>query len=283
MPTKRPTMIALCRATFAGGAGVLLAATGCAGPNNDSDVFSDLMQPFIKPTPSQVAREAFNVYDADKRRRSVALISASSFGHEQPYVRMYRLLIDDQDPTVRASCAHALGLHGTAEDALIIIPLLHDSTGFVRWEAAKALQKLHNDQAIRPLIETLTEDEDADVRMAAATALGQYPNLAVYNALVGALSYRDFGVVQASADSLALLTGEDLGTDGVAWLDFAADNPGARLFANQQLYTYTPYQKPPGRLQKMKFWEEKDPIRPQIPTGLERTQADDVGNEPSPS
>jgi len=277
MRTNRPQHTASLKATLAGACLLGGALTGCAGSSSSGDVFSDLVAPFIQPTPSQVAREAFNVYDADKRRRAVALLSASSFGHEQPYVRMYRLLIDDQDPTVRAACAHALGTHGTPEDALIFIKLLDDDTGFVRWEAAKALQKIHHQDAFRPLIKTIANDEDADVRMAAAAALGQYPTLPVYNALVGALSSHDFGVVQAAADSLALLTGEDLGTDGRAWLDFASSHVGDKLFAGQKQYTYMPYQKPPGKLQKMKFWEETQTVHPLAPVGIRPSEPNDSG------
>jgi len=276
MRTKRPQLAVSLRAALAGVCLGVGALAGCTGSNGGGDVFADIMEPFIQPTPSQVAREAFNVYDADKRRRSVALLSSSAFGHEQPYVKLYRLLIDDQDPTVRAACAHALGDHGTAEDALILIPLMDDNTGFVRWEAAKALQKIHHPDAVRPLIKTMANDEDADVRMASSAALGQYPTLSVFNALVGALSDHDFAVVQAASDSLTLLTGETLGTDGGPWLDFASAHTGNALFAGQKTYTYMPYQEPPGKLQKMKFWEEPTLVHPQTPVGVDRPQPDDV-------
>ncbi len=249
--------------------------SGCTGPNNGGDIFADIVEPFIPPDPSQVAREAFNVYDADKRRRSVALISASHFGHEEPYVRMYRLLIDDQDPTVRAACAHALGIHGTTQDAALLTPLLNDPTGFVRWETAKALQKIHHGDAVGPLIRAVGDDEDADVRLSAAAALGQYPKKPVFNALVGALSDHNFGVVQTAAVSLSLLTGQDLGTDGGDWLDWADDHR-SDLFAQQRRYTYMPYQKPPGKFQKFKFWDEPTQAYPQPPVGLDQTQADDA-------
>ena len=217
-----------------------------------------------------------NVYDADLRRRSVALLSSSHFGHEEPYVRMYRLLIDDQDPTVRATCAHALGLHGTTQDAPTLIALLKDGTGFVRWEAAKALQKIHPTDAVRPLMQAMADDEDADVRLAAASALGQYPTQPVFNALVGALSDHNFGVVQTAAVSLSLLTGRDLGTDGGPWLDFAAEYP-AGLFTAQRPYTYMPYQKPPGKLKKIKFWDRPEVVRPQAPVGLDPAGPADSG------
>ena len=250
--------------------------TGCMGPNNNGDVFADFINSMMPPKPAQVAREAFNVYDADLRRRSVALLSSSHFGHEEPYVRLYRLLIDDQDPTVRAACAHALGIHGTTDDATVLISLLNDDTGFVRWEAAKALQKIHHTDAIRPLMDVLADDEDADVRLAAAQALGQYPTRPVFNALVGALTDRDFGVIQSASVSLAILTGQDLGTDGGFWLDFAADHPSS-LFQQQRQYTYMPYQKPPGKLDKIKFWKKNETVIPQSPVGLNTSDQNDSG------
>jgi len=251
--------------------------SGCTGPNSSpGDVFADLIEPLIPPKPSQVAREAFNVYDADLRRRSVALLSSSYFGQEEPYVRMYRLLIDDQDPTVRAACAHALGLHGTTQDAPTLIALLKDDTGFVRWEAAKALQKIHYPDAAGPLMQVMADDEDPDVRLAAAAALGQYPTRAVFNSLVGALSDHNFGVVQTAEVSLSQLTGQELGTDGGPWLDFAAKHPGD-LFAAQKRYTYMPYQKPPSKLKKIKFWDKPQVVHPQAPVGLGPADPDDSG------
>ena len=249
--------------------------SGCAGPNG-GDVFADLIESVAPPSPSQVAREAFNVYDADLRRRSVALLSSSHFGHEEPYVRTYRLLIDDRDPTVRAACVHALGLHGTVEDAPTIIALLKDDTGFVRWEAAKALQKIHHEDAVLPLIDALGEDQDPDVRIAAAQALGQYPTRAVFNALVGALSDPNFGVVQSASDSLAMLTGQDLGTDGGDWLAFANSHP-TDLFAQQHQYTYMPYQKPHEGWDKLKFWNKPEAVNPKTPVGLSSSNQSNTG------
>ncbi len=249
---------------------------GCTGPDGGGDIFADLIEPLIPPSPSQVARQAFNVYDADVRRRSVAQLSSSYFGHEEPYVKMYRLLIDDQDPTVRAACAHALGRHGTTQDAPTLTALLKDETGFVRWEAAKALQKIHHTDAVGPLMQAMSDDEDADVRLAAAAALGQYPTKPVFNALVGALTDHNFGVVQTAKVSLTQLTGQDLGSDGGPWLDFAAADPG-RLFTAQKQYTYMPYQKPPGKFKKIKFWDQPEVVHPQPPVGLRPAAIEESG------
>lgn len=271
-PNPRPRFVAASGLLL----GLAVLAGGCAGPNNDGDIFADMIESVMPPKPAQVAREAFNVYDADLRRRSVALLSSSYFGGEEPYVRTYRLLIDDQDPTVRAACAHALGIHGTTEDATILIQLLGDDTNYVRWEAAKALQKIHRTDAIRPLMNILDDDEDADVRLAAAQALGQYPVRPVFNALVGALTDQNFGVVQSSAVSLSVLTGQDLGTDGTDWLEFANANP-TTLFKQQRQYTFMPYEKPPGKLDKIWFWKKSQSVTPQPPVGLNNTTSNDSG------
>ena len=105
---------------------------------------------------------------------------------------------------------------------------------------------------------------------------GSTPTRSVFNALVGALSDHDFGVVQSAAESLSLLTGQNLGTDGGAWLDFAADKPNS-LFQHQRLYTYTPYQEPPGRLDKIKFWDKPESATPQTPVGLNPAEKSDSG------
>lgn len=225
---------------------------------------------FLKTeTPGQVARNAFNVYDADTRRRSVEKLSAAPFGGEEAYVKTYRLLIDDPDPTVRAAAAKALGMHGDTTDALTLSRLLrHDETSYVRWEAAKGLQRIHNPSTTAPLMQAALEDRDPDVRMAAAYALGQYPSVEVFGSLVSALEDRNFGVIKAAERSLELLTGQDLNQDSAAWLAFQKE-AGPALFADQQTYTFQPYQDPGGFVDSLKFWDKAEPAKAQKPRGLE--------------
>ncbi|HEX7008479.1 MAG TPA: HEAT repeat domain-containing protein [Phycisphaeraceae bacterium] len=267
MGTKRP-ILARRSMPALGVAACLLGLTACRSNAPQTHWLGELLEPIMPPTPAQAARDAFNVYDADLRRRSIALLAASPFGGEEPYVRTYRLLIDDPDATVRAACAQALSLHGGPQDAQLIIPLLRDSTAFVRWEAAKALQRIHNPEAVTPLIQALRTDEDADVRMAAAHALGQYAAPAVVQALIAALNDDHFGVAQASLASLRTLTGQALGPDGRQWLAWADQHAG-EWFAHQRPYTYQPYYKPPGLLDKMQFWRDHEPPAPRPPIGLD--------------
>lgn len=247
---------------------VLAALSGCSG-DPEATILSDVLEPIMPPTPGEAARDAFNIYDADVRRRSVALISASPFAGEAPYVRMYRLLMDDPDPTVRAAALAALGRHGGVEDVPIMIQHLTHEASFVRWEAAKALQKIHAPEAVRPLIAALRDDEDLDVRLAAAMALGQYRERAVFDALVGALNDRDFGVRKAAARSLATLTGQDMGTDGTRWLAWADQKPEEAIFADARPYTWQPYVKPRGVFDRMQFWKKPVIPEPRPPIGAE--------------
>jgi HEAT repeat protein len=239
------------------------ALTGCTGSKDPLKGVKDAIFP---PTPGEVARDAFNVYDADKRRKAVDLLAASKFGGEPAYLRMYRLLIDDGDPTVRASCVKALALHGQVEDVPLLITRLQDKVAIVRWESAKALQRIHSETAAAPLVKTLREDDDSDVRSAAAFALGQYANEDVFQGLVGALDDRKFGVVHSARRSLKLLTGYDFGSDAAAWLIWSNQNQG-KLFAHQRTYTYMPYQKPRGLMDKAQFWKPEQKVEPTLPKG----------------
>ena len=241
-----------------------LCTLGGCGSNPIDEVIADL----TPPKPGEIAREAFDPTDADKRRRSVSLLSAAYFGGEEPYLRAYRLLIDDPDATVRAACVKALGYHGDVNDAnKLIIPRLGDDNVFVRWEAAQALQKIHTTEAIEPLIKA-TGDEDADVRLAAADALGQFPRADVFQVLVSLLDDPEFSVAHAARESLSTLTGYDMGPDGGDWLLWSERNRD-RLFVHQQRYTWEPYEPHRGWFEKAKFWKGYDKPQPLPPRGLE--------------
>ncbi|MBI1371154.1 MAG: hypothetical protein GC159_00090 [Phycisphaera sp.] len=225
----------------------------------------DFVNDLIPPTPGETAREAFNVYDPDQRRKSITKLSTAPWGGEEPYLKTYRLLVDDPDPTVRAACIAALGRHGYADDVNAITPYLKDRTYFVRWEAAKALQRLHNPKAIDPLVATVRDDDEADVRVAAANALGQYTDPKVFQALVGALNDDDYAVVTEAMKSLKLMTGQSLGDDGGDWLAWAEKN-NEKLFASGEAYTYTTYVAPPTFPQRMAFWRSRpEAVGPQSP------------------
>lgn len=258
--------------------GVLMAGllVGCEGGKTPTQVIGEGLGDVFSPSPSEAARDAFNVYDADKRRRAVVLLSNAEWGGEPPYVRTYRLLVDDPDPTVRAAAVSALGRHGDRTDVAAIVTRLEvDANPSVRWEAAKALQEIHSDQAVEPLIAAL-QDDHRDVRMAAATALGQYPSRSVFDALVGSLNDEDYGVVKAAEKSLQTLTGQDFGDRGGPWWQWAKDNPS--VFADKKTYYVPQYEAPPTLLQSMAFWTDKTPPPPEQPRDVANLAVIEAGS-----
>ncbi len=247
-------------------AGTLLSMclVGCGGSNSSG--MPDFLKPLFPPSPSEAARDAFNVYDADKRRRAINLLANSSFGGGDQYLRSYRLLIDDPDPTVRAACVAALARHGVPEDVPMLLRYIANDSPVVRWEVARALQRLHHADAVDPLIRALAGDEEADVRIAAANALGQYRQQRVFDALIGALSDNDYAVVVEAVSSLQLMTGQQHGENGRAWLKWAQQTEN--LFEFGKPYYYHGYQKPRSLLERAKFWAPPDTPAPKRPRGI---------------
>lgn len=257
-------------------AAVICCMIGCKTDNGVGEALSS----FLPPTPGEAARGAFNVYDADVRRNSIALLSNAKFGGEEVYVRVYRIMLGssdgtpvydaapDPDATVRAVATQALGMHGSVDDVVLLVPRLRDDVAIVRWEAAKAMQRFHHESAVDPLMHILLRDEDVDVRQAAAYALGQYPQRRVLEVLVAALDDRDFGVVKEAQQAMQTLTGHDLGTDASEWLTWMSQNSTV-LFAQQRQYVWVPYEKRATLLQKAQFWRDREVAQPQVPKGAD--------------
>ena len=248
-----------------------LGVGGCkASGSGEGDGFFD--EAFdMPPSPVEAVGMATDTTDADRRRQGILWLSAATFGGEDVYVELYRLFHNDPNPNVRAAAARALGLHGSTEDAALLMLLVEDENAFTRWQAANGLRMIHNIAAVEPLIRRLDPvvEEDPNVRRCAADALGQYPTITVFNSLVVALEDRDYGVVEAARNSLRTLTGHDAGLDPRDWSSWAAAN-GESLFNNQQPYTYQPYTRPRYWIDYVSFWDEIYRNEgPRVPTGLE--------------
>jgi HEAT repeat protein len=259
------------------------------------DAFQGVVERFDPVSPQEAALMAFDPHDADNRRRAIALFSQAEYGGEEVYVDgVYRLHLTDEDATVVAAALAALGRHGSPGDGAAIARLLTHDEPIVRWEAARALQRIHHPPAASalvratryPRVETLTPaqiaqrisqgqvqpdgEEDPDVRQAAALALGQYRQPMVVDALIAALQDPSYSVVHAAMQSLQTLTGQSLGDDPVTWQAWVAQNP-RQLFADGGRYTYQPWVKPPGLLNRLAFWQDEVPTPEATPRGLVRS------------
>lgn len=96
--------------------------------------------------------------------------------------------LNDADPVVRITAAHAVEALPAADATAALIPLLKDKQEVVRREAVHALGATRSRAAVQPLIEVLNTDKEAGVRAAAATALGQIGDETAVVALSNVLS-----------------------------------------------------------------------------------------------
>ena len=96
--------------------------------------------------------------------------------------------LNDQEPVVRVTAAHAIVSLPSDEAAALLIPLLKDKLEFVRREATYALGQTTSRSAVAPLTDLLANDKEASVRTAAAIALGQTKDDSAVPTLVQVLS-----------------------------------------------------------------------------------------------
>jgi HEAT repeat protein len=247
-------------------AAVLVVIGGCETIGADLNALAKGLTP---TTPRQAAEMMLNPHDPDDRREGTLLIANAPFGGNPPYVRTYRDYVEhERDPLVKAAAIRALAKHGTVEDAPLIARQLTHENVQVRWEAAKGLQRIHNPQVVPDLLESLRDpSEDADVRIAIARALGQYPEDRVFQGLVAALDARELAVNVAAAGSLRTLTGQAHGLDPSAWLSWYNNASGDR-FAGGAEYLYPTYQRRESWLEKLAFWTSRPVEHPAPPVGL---------------
>jgi len=172
--------------------------------------------------PAKAVRLMEDEHSADARRRGINDLLRWDFAQRNPYVRRYRQIArNDADPYVRSIAIRALNRSRDPESRPLFVEALSDASELVRLEAAKALVNLPDPAAAEPLIRLVTKaEEDRDVRIAAAEALGYYKRIEVARALTPRLGEHDFSVAWQARRSLHRLTGKDFFYNEAAWLEF---------------------------------------------------------------
>lgn len=223
-----------------------------AGGNTSGE--QSVLTLFAPPSPAEAAAMAVNEFNPDERQSGILLLSNAPWGGADVYVRLYRMALQDEDSAVRSAAVRALGLHGEPNDAPEVAGLLSDPDRLVRWEAGRTLQRLHNPLVVGSLISSLDQrrESSSQVRAAAATALGQYAEQRVLDALVLALDDPDLTVNAAARQSLSVLTGQDFGFEPRPWLAFVRSSPDP--FAERAEYRY------PAFYRKRKWFEFVNPF-----------------------
>jgi len=264
-----------------------VSALGCAfgfvicGCETFSSDLAYLKEEILPPTPSEAATWMFDEYDPEKRRKGMVLISNAPFGADETYVKAYRLRVEEEkNPIVRATAVRALARHGGPEDATLIASKLEDESLQVRIEAAKGLQRLHDPEVVPAMLTSLRkESEDVEVKIALASALAQYPEDRVFQALIqNGLGAGELVLNTTAAESLRTLTGQDFADDPRAWLAWYRSSSAP--FGGQQDYYYPTYHRDITWLEHLAFWTSKEWEQPQQPAGLRpdtsRTTYDDA-------
>ncbi|MEO1534832.1 MAG: HEAT repeat domain-containing protein, partial [Planctomycetota bacterium] len=113
-------------------------------------------------------------------------------------------------------------------------------------------------------------EREHDVRAAAAHALGQYPQPRVLDQLVAALRDPSLAVNRHAAEALAILTGQDLGLDPIAWLEFVRDDPAP--FAGVTRYRYPTFQRGMRLVEYIPLYPAPPSDPPAEPIGLPKIE-----------
>lgn len=228
---------------FAAAPALSAALTGCgitAEQRAQMAESNSILAPFLRDlSPREAAQWAADPYDADKRARGTTKLANAPFGGADAYLKMYRAYVTDDSSAVRAAAALGLAMHGSPSDVPLILPLMKDPEKAVRLNAVKALQRLHNPAAVPVLMLALdpTKESEPDVRAGAASALGQYADAKVLDALIAALGDDYFQVSHSAYESLRTLTGNDqLPDERRPWVEWLAGNK--EPFAHQRPYYY---------------------------------------------
>ena len=133
----------------------------------------------------EVQRRRLSSSDIEERRE--ALMKLGAMRHPDAS-RAAISALQDPEPIVRVTAAHAIEALPAPEAAAALLPLLKDKQELVRRETAYAIGATRSRSAVPPLIEILTADKEDAVRAAAAIALGRIGDEAAVVPLVEILS-----------------------------------------------------------------------------------------------
>ncbi|MBL0926932.1 MAG: HEAT repeat domain-containing protein [Phycisphaerales bacterium] len=228
-------------------AAAIAASSGCRGGDNVGRRAqrepTSVLDVFAPPTPGEAARDAVNPFDASARARGLLLLANAPWGGERVYQDLYNVSMQDGDPLVRAMAVRAIAMHGRAEQAPMIAEQLKNADRFLRWESARALQRMHNPEVVPALLRSADpkNESDAEIRAATVRALGQYPEPRVLTALIARLEDRDLAVNREARWSLRTLTGEDYGDDLPRWVRWQRETQ--EPFARRGQYTYPIFER----------------------------------------
>ena len=201
-----------------------LAAAGCGKTGGEmAGAFNRRLNP---PSWQQRVAMALDRDDADNRRMGIHLLAKDTKPEDTGTLKLFAfILANDNDPFVRAAAVTALGMVGNPDYASDIIEAMEDRSEVVRWDAAKAMDRLPVDEGLEPLIAHALTDPSMQVRIAATRALRNYPKPRAVRMLLRLMDAGDLSVRREAHKSLVDIFRIDLGSDPQLWADTAGNIP----------------------------------------------------------
>ncbi|HEX3145284.1 MAG TPA: HEAT repeat domain-containing protein [Pyrinomonadaceae bacterium] len=146
----------------------------------------------LTPIQQRIRVQQQRLSSSSVEERRDALMKLGAMNHPDA-ARAAMAALNDGEPVVRVTAAHAMAALPASDTATALIPLLVDKQEFVRREAANALGVKGNHAAVQPLIQLLETDKEISVRTAAAVALGKIQDEAAVVPLVNMLAANPSG------------------------------------------------------------------------------------------
>jgi hypothetical protein len=201
---------------------LLLASGGCARFGRVGEFSQNMIDYFRGDTALNAAKKMEDTYFPDERREGILRLAERPYGRREPYTTRYQQIAQyDTDWLVRATAIRMLNRARDTSASPVFIKALDDQNPVVRTEAAKALKNIPNPDAVPALLKLVADpNQDRDVRIWSAAALGAYRTEPVARALVSQVDSRDFSVAWESRRSLIAITGQDLRYSPAAWNEF---------------------------------------------------------------
>lgn len=149
-----------------------------------------------------------------------------------------RQLQTEPDPLVRESIMKTVAPLQAPMAERILVAGLKDEDSYVRQACCRLLGKRRDPGIVEALKNTLQNDEDMDVRLAATKALGALGTKEAIPAIAIALNDSDHALQYMGMQAMQVASGERLGNDVATWQAFArryqAAQKAAPALAEQQ-------------------------------------------------
>lgn len=165
---------------------------------------------------------------AELRALAKSAQSMSAEEQERTALRLAERLAGEQDSIIRCEILRAMGPLKTPTAAAMLRAGLEDKDLDVRTSVCEIWGERGDLEAIEVLSETLTQDTNLDVRLAAARGLGKIKNQAAVEPLGTALDDPDPALQRRAVESLKQVTGRNFGNDIVAWRTYVQGGEPAR-------------------------------------------------------